>query len=401
MKTKLSSEYLRRLRKTLQSKLNGRNVIATINTWAVPVMRYGAGVVNWNKDELVKMDRKTRKLLTTNGMLNPRADVDRLYLPRDSGGRGLVSVEDCVRTEEKTLAKYVASHTDSLMTACRGETVLRDDDAESVKVTMQKRQQERTDRWTNKALHGQILRQTEDIRDKASWDWLRKGDLKKETEGLITAAQDQSLRTNAIKAKIDKQNVSPLCRLCGEKDETVNHVICECSKLAQNDYKKRHDNVARVIHWELSHMNGIPNADKWYEHSPESVIETEEVKLLWDFNIQTDKEIKHRRPDIVLLNYKEKQCYVIDIACPADARVKEKELEKITKYQDLKREISRVWKVDKVIVVPIVIGALGIVSTNLKKYLEKLGLKVKVALLQKATLLGTARILRKVLELKD
>ena len=72
---------------------------------------------------------------------------------------------------------------------------------------------ERLNEWRGKALHGQILRQTEDVRDKLSWDWLRKGDLKKETEGLITAAQDQSLRTNLIKAEIDKQEVSPSCRM--------------------------------------------------------------------------------------------------------------------------------------------------------------------------------------------
>ena len=38
-----------------------------------------------------------------------------------------------------------------------------------------------------------------------SCTWLKKGELKKESEGLLTAAQEQALRTNAIKAKIDKQ----------------------------------------------------------------------------------------------------------------------------------------------------------------------------------------------------
>ena len=76
---------------------------------------------------------------------------------------------------------------------------------------------ERVEGWKYKPLHGKFLRQTEEIRDDATWDWLRKGDLKKETEGMITAAQDQALRTNAIKAKVEKQNLSPLCRMCGEK----------------------------------------------------------------------------------------------------------------------------------------------------------------------------------------
>ena len=105
--------------------------------------------------------------------------------------------------------------------------------------------------------HGQFLRQTEEIRDNAIWDWLRKGDLKKETEGMITAAQDQALRTNAIKALVEKQNLSPLCRMCGEKDESMGHLVGECSKLAQTEYKHRHDNVARMIHWNIAHSYGL------------------------------------------------------------------------------------------------------------------------------------------------
>ena len=47
-------------------------------------------------------------------------------------------------------------------------------------------------------------------------------------------------------------NVSSLCRVCGQVEETVVHIVAECSKLAQCDYKKlRHDNVAKVIHWKL------------------------------------------------------------------------------------------------------------------------------------------------------
>jgi len=65
----------------LQSKLNGGNTIGAINTWAVSLVRYTAGIINWRKDELEAMDRKTRKMMTTYNSLHPRADVDRLYIP--------------------------------------------------------------------------------------------------------------------------------------------------------------------------------------------------------------------------------------------------------------------------------------------------------------------------------
>ena len=83
MKRKIRCEYFRRLKRVLKSKLNGKNVIIAANMWAVSVLRYGAGLINWNKLELDDMDRKTRKQMTIFGMLHPRADVDCLYLPRE------------------------------------------------------------------------------------------------------------------------------------------------------------------------------------------------------------------------------------------------------------------------------------------------------------------------------
>ena len=63
---------------------------------------------------------------------------------------------------------------------------------------------------------------------------------------LIAAAQ-----TNHIKAKIDKTPKIANIGLCVDRDETINHIISECSKLAQNEYKTRHNWVGKVIHWEL------------------------------------------------------------------------------------------------------------------------------------------------------
>ena len=80
MKIKVAAEYKRRLRLILKSKLNGKNKIEAINTWAVALLRYGTGIINWKVDELKKMDRKTKKTLTIYGALHPKSDIDRLYL---------------------------------------------------------------------------------------------------------------------------------------------------------------------------------------------------------------------------------------------------------------------------------------------------------------------------------
>ena len=78
-----------------------------------------------------------------------------------------------------------------------------------------------------------------------------------------------------------------------------------------------------------------------------------------------------------------------------------KELEKILKNQDLKMEISRIWTLNQVEVITIVVGALGTISKRLEGFLEKIGTAIPVEMLQKTVLLGTARIIQRVMDIKD
>lgn len=135
-------------------------------------------------------------------------------------------------------------------------------------------------------------------------------------------------------------------------------------------------------------------------HRAEKVVENEDVKVLWDFNVFVDKFIEARRPDIILVKKEVKECVIIDIAVPGDVRTKMKEEEKIDKYQDLAREISRLWGMSTT-VVPIIIGDLGTITDRLTPFLSMLGVTLSFETIQKSALLGTAHILRKVLEKKD
>ena len=118
--------------------------------------------------------------------------------------------------------------------------------------------------------------------------------------------------------------------MCGIRGETVQHIICECEKLAQTD-KRRHDSVAKKLHRDLCRKNGFKCGNKRYEHKPESIMEKDCVKLLWDFNIRCDNIIEARRPDIVLLKKIDKSCIIVDVSVPGDSRIKNKEKEKIEK----------------------------------------------------------------------
>ena len=87
---------------------------------------------------------------------------------------------------------------------------------------------------------------------KSQWSWLLNGNVKKEMEATVLAAQEQALSTNAIKANIFRMLCSPKCRLCGCADETVDHLVSSCSYLVQREYKGRHDAVASLVHWRLA-----------------------------------------------------------------------------------------------------------------------------------------------------
>ena len=128
-------------------------------------------------------------------------------------------------------------------------------------------------------------------------------------------------------------------------------------------------------------------------------MEDDDVKLIWYINIQCDNVIEARRPDLILVDKKAKSCLIIDVAIPGDCRIREKEIEKIEKYHNLKRELKRVWSLKKVEVVPVVVGALGYISKGFSGWMDTLGIKLNVGMVQKSVLLGIARILRKVLDM--
>ena len=157
-------------------------------------------------------------------------------------------------------------------------------------------------------------------------------------------------------------------------------------------------NVARIVHWKLCGKYNLKKSEKWYEHSPEIVAENEEVKILWDVMVQSDREIRARKPDIAVVNKNERSCVIIDIALPEDIKVSKKEREKIERYQELKREIKRMWNIRSIKVIPVVVRTAGSTSQKLKSCREELEVVISTALLQKTALLGTACILKKVLD---
>ena len=102
--------------------------------------------------------------------------------------------------------------------------------------------------------------------------------------------------------KLDKTQQNSKCRKCDGRNETINHIISNCTKLAQNECQTWQNRVEKVIHGELCKKQKFDHSTKWYMHKPESILENEMHKILWDFEIQTAHLIPARRPDLVLIS---------------------------------------------------------------------------------------------------
>ena len=105
--------------------------------------------------------------------------------------------------------------------------------------------------------------------------------------------------------------------MCDERGETVQHIICECKKLAQHKYKRRQDTVGKLVQ-KLYEKHNLERKGKWYKHCPEVVKEGDDVKLIWDINIQCDNVMEARKPNLILVDKKVKSYVIISVSIPGD-----------------------------------------------------------------------------------
>ena len=189
------------------------------------------------------------------------------------------------------------------------------------------------------------------------------------------------------------QNVPYPARNCG-----THHI--RVPNTSTDQYLNRHNQVAAQLHLDICRHYGIKvEAECWYQHKPEWVMEKEKATILWDSPVITDRHVPCNKPDIVIQK-KFDRCQIIDVAIPSDYNIQEKATEKMSKYVDLQIECQRLWN-KKVEVIPVIIGATGIVDKNIKKYVGRIPGCHNIYSLQRSAILGTAHILRKVLSISQ
>ena len=245
MKDKIRKEYLRRTRLVLKSQLNSKNKIMAINSIAVPVLTYSFPIVNWKLSEIRRIDAKTRKLFTMHRAHHPKADVERLYLKRWQGGRGLLQLELELKMSFIGMDKYLKITTDWMLQSVKAheekkklysitrqateyknsinyKTTASDNKGAAAQAKHEKKIAKRAALdnllkcCKNKPLHGQFQKRVseQDIDPVKTFSWLKSSTLKAETEGFVLAAQDPSLKTKNYLKNIMKTGKDSKCRYC-------------------------------------------------------------------------------------------------------------------------------------------------------------------------------------------
>ncbi|KAL0838863.1 hypothetical protein ABMA28_016889 [Loxostege sticticalis] len=262
-------------------------------------------------------------------------------------------------------------------------------------MTAQTAENEKLDSWRRKQLHGRHIKDLEQphIDNEASNKWLKIGYLFPETEGFLISIQDQVVNTKNYRKFIIKDPcaLDDRCRKCHKNPETIQHIINACPVLTQNDYTHRHNQIVHYVHQKLAIKHKLlpPKVQPYYQYTPKAVLET----------ILTDKTIYCNRPDITLLDKTHKIAYLIDVAVPNTHNIKKAITDKIHKYSELKEEIIRIWNLDKVYIVPLVLSSTGVIPKHLHHSIKLLDLPQNAYItMQKAAILNTCRIVRRFLQ---
>lgn len=258
---------------------------------------------------------------------------------------------------------------------------------------------------------GRVLRSEDGLDLVESFAWLQAGRLSSKAVRNVIAAQEGCLITRVHPTC--KGNGPTVCRACGKSPEYIEHVLTGCSKWLPTLYIDRHDAVARNIYYRLCIKYKLKPPH--YSQRVESVLENDQVRLLWGQPIQTKAIVRHHKPDIVIFETTRKKCTVIEVAVSWFTGMKRQIDIKTNRYcvngnweddlalpyprgDNLLRELTNLgWKTT---FLPIIVGACGEVFTGMRDRLMKdLDLTQResedcIERMERSAVLGTSRIIQ-------
>ena len=135
----------------------------------------------------------------------------------------------------------------------------------------------------------------------------------------------------------------------------------------------RNDKMGSRVHWELCRKYGVECSARWYEHKPQTISRngSGDITIYWAKHWVTPVKLKHDCPDVVVVDRKAKLWTIIDFAVPLDHTIVKKQHDKVGKYHLLDAQFRKMHKI-RTKLIPIVVGALGMIPEGLPGYLQEL-----------------------------
>lgn len=182
--------------------------------------------------------------------------------------------------------------------------------------------------WRSEKLASHVM-SCNDIDLHTSFLWLEAGNMNSTAVRNGIVVQEGCLAVRAAPMMKDKSE-SMICRLCKRANETVDHVVSACAYWLHTLYIYRHDSIARVLHYWLCNKYNITPIH--YSQTVPTKIENGDIEIYWNHSWRTKAIMKHNKPDIVLVNKKDKKMIIIEIGVAHVSRMRHQKLLKYQRY---------------------------------------------------------------------
>ena len=373
---------------------------------------------DWPINTLKQLDRECRKIIQEYGGLHVSESTKAMYLPTKEGGRGLKEVEMKYKVTKIKTANYIIHSQDPRIQlvkrfeerkATKGlKSVLKDakkyaeelDVAftyDETKTTLTSQGKTTEVEKASPKLIGEFLTPIINNRYKTEYKdqkWLgalttlQYDDIDIAADSLAllqtwknipdivlsvnTSIRQQLLPTATYKKyKLHQQVEDIKCRMCGQKQETVSHIMCACSTTAQSLYTSRHDKMLRPFYHYLLHLYDFENdhSKPWYEQRPPSaVIENDKAKIMWNtaFYLPEPPEDGANKIDMALHDIQKKEWLLLEGTVCGIGKIADRTRKKQMKYRDLRSGIKQMYPQHKVTQVNIVFDFQGNYYKDLK-----------------------------------
>ena len=290
-------------------------------------------------------DTQIRKMLNMYRVFELKSDIDRLYLPREMGGRGLISVWDsfqastsriahalintdnpilqqCISTEKKSLysnqSRATKYESKALIELPQNFLDKHSMSQARIKAGLMKQaiSKAREQAYLDKPQHGAFIRLLKESGAdlKLSMAWLRCCYIDPNTESYLCGAQELALFTKYHEKHILKNSNDDLCRVCKKNPETIFHILGACDALAKREYFTRYNNICKYVHFKILKHYNIDVGENWFRHNPAEVVSKNKIEIIYDQIILTTRPVGANRPDILIKDLENKKAYIIHLA---------------------------------------------------------------------------------------